>query len=61
MNGRTNGRFVLDSCVCINFLNKNPKLSDSIVAATAVVLEAQLITTDDKLRRLLWPGFNAAM
>jgi predicted nucleic acid-binding protein len=22
MNGRTDGRFVLDSCVCINFLNK---------------------------------------
>jgi predicted nucleic acid-binding protein len=38
-----------------------PKLPDSIVAATAVVLEAQLITTDDKLRRLLWPGFNAVL
>jgi predicted nucleic acid-binding protein len=36
-----------------------PKLPDAIVAATAVVLEAQLITTDDKLRRLLWPGFKA--
>jgi predicted nucleic acid-binding protein len=38
-----------------------PKLPDAIVAATAVVLGAQLITTDDKLRRLVWPGFNAAL
>jgi predicted nucleic acid-binding protein len=37
-----------------------PKLPDSIVAATAIVFDAQLITTDDKLLRLVWPGFNAA-
>jgi predicted nucleic acid-binding protein len=37
------------------------KLPDAVVAATAVVLEAQLITADDKLLRLLWPGFNAAL
>jgi predicted nucleic acid-binding protein len=124
MNGQTDTRFVLDSCACINFLNKKipslplgdlfisvmtrmeilakpdhtaesekeardflkkvmvvpllgaiesvatairrkgsprPKLPDAIVAATAVILDAQLITTDEKLRRLLWPGFNAAL
>jgi predicted nucleic acid-binding protein len=124
MNGPTDDRFVLDSCVCMNFLNKripslplgdlfisvitrmeilaNPehtaeseqeardflktvvvvplrspiervatsirregsprlKLPDAIVAATAVVLDAQLITSDGKLRRLVWPGFKAAL
>jgi predicted nucleic acid-binding protein len=37
------------------------KLPDAIIAATAVILEAQLITTDEKLRRLAWPGFNIAL
>jgi predicted nucleic acid-binding protein len=37
------------------------KLPDSIIAATAVVLDAQLITADEKLRRLAWPGFNATL
>jgi predicted nucleic acid-binding protein len=37
------------------------KLPDAIVAAAAVVLDAQLITADEKLRKLLWPGFNAAL
>jgi predicted nucleic acid-binding protein len=36
------------------------KLPDAIIAATAVVFDAQLITTDDKLLRLVWPGFRAA-
>jgi predicted nucleic acid-binding protein len=34
------------------------KLPDAIVAATAVVLDAQLITFDEKLHRLTWPGFS---
>jgi predicted nucleic acid-binding protein len=37
------------------------KLPDAIVAATALVLDAQLITADEKLRHLVWPGFNAAL
>ncbi|MDR1287871.1 MAG: PIN domain-containing protein [Treponema sp.] len=37
------------------------KLPDAIVAATAVVLEARLITFDEKLHRLTWPGFNATL
>jgi predicted nucleic acid-binding protein len=36
-----------------------PKLPDAIVAATAVVLNAKLVTADDKLGRLVWPGFEA--
>jgi predicted nucleic acid-binding protein len=37
------------------------KLPDAIIAATAIVLDAQLITTDEKLRLFVWPGFNAAL
>jgi predicted nucleic acid-binding protein len=37
------------------------KLPDAIVAATAVVFDAQLITADEKLRRLAWPGFSAVL
>jgi predicted nucleic acid-binding protein len=37
------------------------KLPDAVVAATAVVFDAQLITADEKLRRLAWPGFSAAL
>jgi predicted nucleic acid-binding protein len=37
------------------------KLPDAVVAATAVVFDAQLITADEKLRRLVWPGFSAAL
>jgi predicted nucleic acid-binding protein len=36
-----------------------PKLPDAIVAATAVVLNAKLVTADDKLGCLVWPGFEA--
>jgi len=35
------------------------KLPDCIIAATAIVLKATLLTTDVKLLRLEWPGFNA--
>jgi predicted nucleic acid-binding protein len=52
MNGSINGRFVLDSCTCM-------KLPDAIIAATAVVLDAPLITADERLRRLVWPRFIA--
>jgi predicted nucleic acid-binding protein len=37
------------------------KLPDAIIAATAVVFDAQLITADEKLRRLAWPGFSAIL
>jgi predicted nucleic acid-binding protein len=36
-----------------------PKLPDAIVAATAVVLNEKLVTADEKLSRLVWPGFTA--
>jgi predicted nucleic acid-binding protein len=36
-----------------------PKLPDAIIAATAVVLNAKLVTSDDRLCRLVWPGFDA--
>jgi len=34
------------------------KLPDCIVAATAIVLNATLLTADEKLLRLKWQGFN---
>jgi predicted nucleic acid-binding protein len=35
------------------------KLPDAIVAATAVVLGAKLVTADEKLNKLAWTGFYA--
>jgi len=35
------------------------KLPDCIVAATAIVLNATLLTADVRLLHLEWPGFNA--
>ena len=35
------------------------KLPDCIVAATAVAMNAVLLTADKKLLRLKWPGYNA--
>lgn len=124
MNGPTDGTFVLDSCTCMNFLNKKitslptndlfvsiitemevlakpdmssaeewavqaflksitiipisdeikreairirregsprPKLPDAIVAATAVILGASLVTADERLIKLIWPRFTAAL
>ena len=34
------------------------KLPDSIIAATAVVLDAILLTNDDRLLKLSWPGLK---
>jgi predicted nucleic acid-binding protein len=34
------------------------KLPDCIVAATAIILNATLLTADEKLLRLEWQGFN---
>ena len=34
------------------------KLPDCIVAATAIILNATLLTADEKLLRLKWQGFN---
>jgi predicted nucleic acid-binding protein len=36
-----------------------PRLPDAIVAATAVALKAPLITRDEKLLRLQWPGLRS--
>ena len=35
------------------------KLPDCIVAATSIVLNAVLLTDDDQLLHLAWPGFRA--
>jgi predicted nucleic acid-binding protein len=38
--------------------NNGLKLPDCIVAATAIVLRAELLTADAKLLRLTWPGYK---
>jgi predicted nucleic acid-binding protein len=35
------------------------KLPDCIIAATAIVLDAVLLTDDDQLLHLAWPGLRA--
>jgi predicted nucleic acid-binding protein len=35
------------------------KLPDCIIAATSIVLNAALLTDDDKLLRLTYPGYTA--
>ncbi|MDR0388781.1 MAG: type II toxin-antitoxin system VapC family toxin [Spirochaetaceae bacterium] len=35
-----------------------PKLPDAIVAASAVVLDAMLVSADEKLNKLNWPGLK---
>jgi hypothetical protein len=37
---------------------KNIKLPDSIIAATSIVLDAVLLTDDDHLLNLSWPGLR---
>ena len=34
------------------------KLPDSIIAATSIILDAVLLTDDDRLLSLSWPGFR---
>jgi len=34
------------------------KLPDSIIAATSIILDALLLTDDDQLLKLSWPGFR---
>jgi predicted nucleic acid-binding protein len=40
------------------FGKPSPKLPDAIIAATAVLFGATLVTSDEKLRKLLWPGLE---
>jgi predicted nucleic acid-binding protein len=35
------------------------RLPDAIVAATAVILNAKLVSADDRLLKLAWPGLTA--
>jgi predicted nucleic acid-binding protein len=37
------------------------KLPDAIVAATAVILNARLVTADERLIKLTWPDFTAIL
>jgi predicted nucleic acid-binding protein len=72
MNGPTSAVYVFDTNVIISkdeikweairirrAGSPRLKLPDAIVTATAVVLSAYLVTADDKLTKLAWPGFNA--
>ena len=39
------------------FASPRLKLPDAIIAASAVVLDAMLVTNDEMMLRLNWPGF----
>ena len=57
MNGMAENSFVLDTNAVI-FLTTMLKLPDCIVAATAIALNAVLMTADKKLLGLSWPGLQ---
>jgi len=60
MNG-TENRLVFDSNIIINALKTKDgldELPDAIIAATAVLLGAILVTDDAKLLKLEWPGLQ---
>jgi predicted nucleic acid-binding protein len=38
--------------------NTTLQLPDAIIAATAVVLGATLLSNDDHLKNLIWPGYT---
>jgi predicted nucleic acid-binding protein len=37
------------------------KLPDAIIAATAVIFKAELVTDDTDIRKLVWPGLQTVM
>ncbi|GHT87829.1 hypothetical protein FACS1894137_15560 [Spirochaetia bacterium] len=69
-------RYVLDSNIIINHLNKvnllptikeisaairrvtKMGLPDAVIAATSIVLSATLLSNDDHLLKLVWPGYT---
>jgi predicted nucleic acid-binding protein len=38
--------------------NPKIKLPDCIIAATSIVLNATLLTNDNDLKKLVWPGYQ---
>ena len=52
---------VKDMTIKIRRASPSIKLPDAIVAATAVVLGASLVTQDSKLLALQWPGLQTAV
>jgi predicted nucleic acid-binding protein len=50
---------VREKAILIRRFKKKVKLPDCVIAATAIALNAALLSTDDQLLRLEWPGFSA--
>ena len=57
-SGMTKNHFLLDTNAVIFRRNTKLKLPDSIIAATSIVLDALLLTDDEHLLKLSWPGFR---
>lgn len=49
----------IESTVIALRRSKKLKLPDSIIAATAIILKATLLTHDDQLLHLSWPSYQA--
>jgi predicted nucleic acid-binding protein len=50
---------VREKAILIRRFRKKLKLPDCIIAASAIVLNATLLSTDDQLLRMDWPGYKA--
>jgi predicted nucleic acid-binding protein len=50
---------VREKAIIVRRFKKKLKLPDCIIAATAIVLNAALLTSDDQLLRMEWPDYAA--
>jgi predicted nucleic acid-binding protein len=59
MSGPTDGCTIERTAIAIRREGEpRLKLPDAIVAATAVFMDAALVTADARLCKLTWPGFT---
>jgi predicted nucleic acid-binding protein len=52
------GEAIEEETIKLRRANPAIKLPDSIIAATAIVMGATLLTDDPQLKKLVWPGYT---